>query len=53
MTAGIVSEAGPPSKLLEDKDSMFSKLVAEYTTRSSDMAGIARNSSVENLDTTT
>ena len=50
MDAGVVAEAGPPPKLLEDKDSMFSKLVAEYTSRSSDMAGIARKSSVENLE---
>ncbi|MQM18513.1 hypothetical protein Taro_051506 [Colocasia esculenta] len=32
---GIIAECGSPSKLLENKSSLFSKLVAEYTLRSS------------------
>ena len=47
--AGAVAELDAPSKLLENRSSMFSRLVAEYAARSSDMADIARSSSVENL----
>lgn len=32
--AGVAVEIDTPAKLLEDKSSLFSKLVAEYTMRS-------------------
>lgn len=41
--AGLLKEYDTPEKLMEDKSSSFSKLVAEYSMRSS--------SSIENLNT--
>lgn len=32
--AGVVAEYDPPAKLLENKASLFAKLVAEYSVRS-------------------
>jgi hypothetical protein len=34
LLAGVAVEHDRPDKLLEDKSSLFSKLVAEYTMRS-------------------
>lgn len=46
---GEVAEYDSPAKLLEKRSSMFSKLVAEYSARSTGMASIARPSSSTDL----
>ncbi|CAI6003346.1 unnamed protein product, partial [Closterium sp. NIES-64] len=50
MDQGTVAECDEPAKLLEDKTSMFSRLVAEYSARSTDMADVARSTSIDNLE---
>lgn len=45
MDGGQVAEYSSPSKLLENKNSLFSKLVSEYSARSSGLTEKARNSS--------
>ncbi|CAI7815397.1 unnamed protein product, partial [Closterium sp. NIES-54] len=45
-----VAECDEPAKLLEDKASMFSRLVAEYSARSTDMADVARSMSIDNME---
>ncbi|GAQ81666.1 ABC transporter C family [Klebsormidium nitens] len=41
MEAGLVREFDSPTRLLEDKTSLFSKLVQEYSSRSSSVANLA------------
>ncbi|CAI7871418.1 unnamed protein product [Closterium sp. NIES-53] len=50
MDQGTVAECDEPAKLLEDKASMFSRLVAEYSARSTDMADVARSMSIDNME---
>ncbi|GJP65497.1 hypothetical protein CLOP_g22382 [Closterium sp. NIES-67] len=50
MEQGTVAECDKPARLLEDKASMFSRLVAEYSARSTDMADVARSMSIDNLE---
>ncbi|GJP66070.1 hypothetical protein CLOP_g22972 [Closterium sp. NIES-67] len=49
MDQGTVAECNSPAQLLQDPESMFSRLVAEYAVRSSGLADIAKSLSLESL----